>query len=113
MPRLAATLTSAALSVVAVVRRQVEIVRNWREARRGYAALCEMDERTLSDLGLTRSDLRDATAVSTGRDPVTLLSLRRNERREPRTILREVEAPSIANEALGARHPARPSVQPC
>lgn len=86
MPMFVATLSSAILSVGAVARRQVEAVRNWREAHRSYAALCEMDERTLADLGLTRSDLRDATAAGYFGDPTEVIAARARERQGQRRL---------------------------
>lgn len=80
MPMLATTLSSAVLSVVAVVRRQAEALRNWRESRLSYRTLCEMDSRTLADLGLTRSDLRDATAAGFFGDPTVIVAARAQER---------------------------------
>lgn len=104
MPMFAAALSSAALSVVAVVRRQVEIIRNWREARRGYSALCEMDDRTLSDLGLTRSDLRDATAAGYFGDPTVVVAARAAERqgRRDRPRPHAVTGPSLVPDVAAA-----------
>jgi uncharacterized protein YjiS (DUF1127 family) len=80
MPMFAATLSSALLSVVAVVRRQAEVLRNWRQSREDYRMLCEMDEKTLADLGLTRSDVRDATAAGYFGDPTLIIATRAAER---------------------------------
>ena len=40
-----------------------------------------MDGRELADIGLTRSDLRDVSALSLDRDPTALLARRAHERR--------------------------------
>ncbi len=40
-----------------------------------------MDNRELADIGLTRSDLRDASALALDRDPTALLARRARERR--------------------------------
>lgn len=90
MPMFAVTLSSAVLSVVAVVRNQAKSLRTWNEARRGYAELCEMDDRTLSDLGLTRSDLRDVSATGYFGDPTTALAARVAEREGRRRFARAV-----------------------
>lgn len=82
-----ATLSAALFSVAAVVRRQAEVVRAWHESRQGFTQLCEMDDRTLSDLGLARSDLRDATASGLFGNPTTILAVRAKERRGHRTSL--------------------------
>ena len=80
MPMFAATLSSALISVVAVVRRQAEVLRNWNQARDDYRMLCEMDDKTLADLGLTRGDLRDATAAGYFGDPTVVIAARAAER---------------------------------
>ncbi len=101
MPMFAATLSSAVLSVVAVVRRQAEVLRNWREARESYRTLCEMDEKTLADLGLTRSDLRDATAAGYFGDPTVIVAARATERQgrrpaAPKTLVGPSIVPDVA-----------------
>jgi uncharacterized protein YjiS (DUF1127 family) len=54
-----------------------ERLKNRREAMR----LAELDVRMLADIGLNRSDLRDAYAVPPWRDPGDLLRRRAAERR--------------------------------
>ena len=61
----------------AVVSGVVRAYRNRLDA----AVLSEADARTLADLGLTRSDLRDAFAQPLWRDPTSLLRNRAGERR--------------------------------
>jgi uncharacterized protein YjiS (DUF1127 family) len=96
MPMFAATLSSAVLSVVAVLRRQAEGLRNWREARLSYRTLCEMDSKTLADLGLTRSDLRDASAAGLFGDPTVIVAARAQERQGRRgAASRTLTGPSI------------------
>lgn len=96
MPMFATTFSSAVLSVVAVVRRQAEALRNWREARLSYRTLCEMDSKTLADLGLTRSDLRDATAAGFFGDPTVIVAARAKERQWRRgAATRTLTGPSI------------------
>ena len=51
------------------------------EARRVMAALGAMSDRDLRDIGLTRQDLRDASALPATRDPGRLLARRRAARR--------------------------------
>ena len=80
MAMITATLASALIQVAAVTRRQVEAVKSWRQARRDYAALCEMDDNTLADLGLSRGDLRDATAAGFFGDPTVIVATRAAER---------------------------------
>lgn len=90
----AAALATAFFSMAAVVRRQAEAVRAWNESRQGFTQLCEMDDRTLSDLGLARSDLRDATAAGYFGNPTTILAVRAKERRGHRSAISPV-GPSI------------------
>jgi uncharacterized protein YjiS (DUF1127 family) len=52
------------------------------EHRRCMAELAAMDDHTLKDIGLTRQDLRDATALPLHRDPTRQLRERANERAE-------------------------------
>jgi uncharacterized protein YjiS (DUF1127 family) len=114
MPMFAVTLSSAVLSVVAVVRHKAEAFRNWREAREGYAALCEMDERTLHDLGLTRSDLRDATAAGYFGDPTEVIAARASERQGRRlnvgTSARQLSGPSLVPDIGSALSRTVPSM---
>jgi uncharacterized protein YjiS (DUF1127 family) len=65
--------------------------------RRGdIAALASFDDRALADIGLTRSDVRDAMAEPLWRDPSALLASRAAERRMHRPR---------AWPALGPSHP--------
>jgi uncharacterized protein YjiS (DUF1127 family) len=50
------------------------------ESRRVLATLGEMDDRDLADIGLSRQDLRDATALPLAGDPSPLLAGRAAER---------------------------------
>lgn len=95
MAMITATLASAFFSVVAVARRQVQAVNSWRQARQDYAALCEMDDKTLADLGLSRGDLRDATAAGYFGDPTVIVATRAAERGHGRRPQASVTGPSI------------------
>ncbi len=50
------------------------------EHRRVLGALAGMDDRGLSDIGLSRQDLRDVTALPRGVDPTSALAARAAER---------------------------------
>ena len=50
-------------------------------ARATLRTLATMDRRELADIGLTPSDLRDASALALDRDPTELLARRARERR--------------------------------
>ena len=52
--------------------------------RRDAGMLAGMDDRMLADIGLTRSDLRDAYAQPLWRDPTDMLAGRARERRSNR-----------------------------
>ncbi|MGH6742838.1 MAG: DUF1127 domain-containing protein [Bradyrhizobium sp.] len=62
------------------LRRLGKRIQNRRDATR----LAELDERMLADLGLTRSDLRDAYAEPLWRDPTDVLARRSVERHSGR-----------------------------
>jgi uncharacterized protein YjiS (DUF1127 family) len=59
------------------LKQFAEKVRNRHDAMR----LAELDDRMLSDIGLSRSDLRDAYALPAWRDPSDVLARRAAERR--------------------------------
>lgn len=52
------------------------------EARRDLALLASLDDRGLADIGLSRQDLRDATAYAAHDDPLARLAERARERAE-------------------------------
>ncbi len=64
------------------------------EARREFALLAKLDDRGLADIGLTRQDLRDATAFALSEPPSPRLAerarerevLARAQRRPPRAV---------------------------
>jgi uncharacterized protein YjiS (DUF1127 family) len=100
-----ATGTTAALVAFGVVlgiarrlRRIGQVLKNRRDAR----LLAEFDSRMLADIGLTRSDLRDAFSEPLWRDPTAILVSRAKERRDSRPKGRVavlLTAPSLAPEA--------------
>jgi uncharacterized protein YjiS (DUF1127 family) len=59
------------------LRRIAEHIKNRRDAMR----LVDLDDRMLADIGITRSDLRDAYSGAPWRDPSELLARRATERR--------------------------------
>jgi uncharacterized protein YjiS (DUF1127 family) len=67
-------------SLFAFAQRVAGIFRNRRDAR----MLAGLDAHMLADIGLDRSDLRDAFAEPLWRDPTHLLELRAGERRAQR-----------------------------
>jgi uncharacterized protein YjiS (DUF1127 family) len=63
-----------------VLRRVAGLVQAFKH-RRDAAALASFDDRMLADIGLSRSDLRDALAEPMWRDPTAILVNRADERR--------------------------------
>jgi uncharacterized protein YjiS (DUF1127 family) len=81
-----------------------QLVANHMAARR----LADLDDRMLADVGLNRSDVRDAVYAPLWTDPTRLLALRVGERRRQRRLaslvgatsdLPVVDAPSIGPDA--------------
>ena len=64
--------------------RRLSVVLAWPfqvfEHRRVLAQLGQMDDRALADIGITRQDLRDVTALPIGADPSDALARRAAER---------------------------------
>jgi uncharacterized protein YjiS (DUF1127 family) len=67
--------------IIAGLRRIARAFRNRRDAGK----LAILDDRMLADIGITRSDLRDAYAEPLWRDPTDILAGRARERRIRRT----------------------------
>jgi uncharacterized protein YjiS (DUF1127 family) len=66
--------------VTAAIRKIGQALKNRQDA----AILAGLDDRMLSDIGLTRSDLRDAYAEPLWSDPTRVLAMRVRERRTNR-----------------------------
>ena len=66
--------------IVRGLKRLADRLRHRREATR----LAALDDRMLADIGLTRSDLRDAYAEPLWQDPTEVLAVRAAERRTSR-----------------------------
>jgi uncharacterized protein YjiS (DUF1127 family) len=99
MTALADTFRSVLSTVAQVVRRKAMALRNWYQARKDYRLLCAMDEAALSDIGLTRADLRDATAAGYFGDPTVVIAARAAERARHRRLVAVTRAPSLVPEA--------------
>ena len=70
-------------------------VKNRRDAFR----LADLDDRMLADIGLNRSDLRDAYAAPPWRDPSELLARRAVERRVRHGKTRTTSVPQMQQQA--------------
>jgi len=103
MPAVTSLAIAAALSVGRTLKRFVQALKNRRAAR----LLTRFDDRMLADIGLTRSDVRDAYAEPLWHDPTDMLARRVAERRVNRrgiALRRPPEAatqfPSVDRAAL-------------
>ncbi len=82
------------MTTTSILSALFRAIGRWHRGRQGYARLCGLDDRALSDLGLTRSDLRDATATGFFDDPTTIVAVRADERsghRRPLDIAQDLE----------------------
>ena len=104
-------ITSLSISLVAlgsaIAARAAQIV---RAAKNRHAArmLAKLDDRMLADIGLTRSDLRDAYAVSPWQDPTDMLARRAAERRgsrRRRTAAKPATSAPLVSPASALRYP--------
>jgi len=91
MPAITALAYSAAAPIgralVALTGRAKRGLKEFAERlrnRRDAVRLADLDDRMLADIGLTRSDLRDAYAEPPWRDPSDVLARRAAERRMSR-----------------------------
>ena len=80
----ARTSPSVLARAFAVVANGLRTVSRALKNRRDAAMLAGMDERMLADIGLTRSDLRDAYAEPLWRDPTDILAGRARDKRRYR-----------------------------
>jgi len=93
----AATVNAVSGFALARMRDLLQVLKNRRDA----ASLAGLDDRMLSDIGLTRGDLRDAYSEPVWRDPTAVLVSRVHERRINRRRVgiglaeKVFEAPSI------------------
>jgi uncharacterized protein YjiS (DUF1127 family) len=82
MPALIALAIANAVRARRHFKRLLERVKNRHDAMR----LANLDDRMLADIGLNRSDLRDAFAELPWRDPSDVLVRRAAERRSVRRL---------------------------
>jgi uncharacterized protein YjiS (DUF1127 family) len=92
MPAITAySFTVSALLVRGLNAAGALAIRVLRAAKNRHSAsmLARLDDRMLADIGLTRSDLRDAYAEPLWEDPTSVLAQRAAERRESRNMSRK------------------------
>jgi uncharacterized protein YjiS (DUF1127 family) len=77
-----------ARNLAAAVLRLILLPARLMAARAVLAQLAALDGRELADIGLSRSDLRDATALARGADPTHFLAERAGDRRASAERLR-------------------------
>jgi uncharacterized protein YjiS (DUF1127 family) len=82
MPAITAFAIAAAVRARLSLKRLLERVKNRRDTMR----LASLDDRMLADIGLNRSDLRDAFSELPWRDPSDVLVRRAAERRAGRRL---------------------------
>ena len=81
-------LIRAFASVVALLTHWLKELAKARRHRREASVLAGVDQRMLADIGITRSDVRDAFSEPFWDDPTALLRERALERRLNRTVMR-------------------------
>lgn len=103
---LARVVAAALVPVTVTFKAVARALRHRREAN----VLAALDRHMLADIGITRSDVRDAFSTPLWEDPTTLLSERAIERRMHRAVTR---TPRRGGTEPGFRQPAtdRPARQ--
>ncbi len=79
--RAVAALSRSATAALSMVDAVLMWPFRMSENRRVLDSLAAMDDHALRDIGLSRQDLRDATALGAGREAGRFLSGRRRDRR--------------------------------
>ena len=99
----AAPLGRALAALAGRARRGLKQFAATDKNRHDAMRLAELDDRMLSDIGLNRSDLRDAFAMPPWRDPGGLLARRVAERRGSRHRAQSscVTVPTVSSELFG------------
>lgn len=95
--------------LTAVVRKIGQVLKHRYDA----TMLAEMDDRMLADIGLSRSDIRDAIAQPLWNDPTAVLASRALERRKHRApALIQVSPPLVPQVGFSVRQTGRPARYP-
>ena len=93
LPIGAGVLSRAMASLLAVTGRWAKVVAKARRNRQDAQKLAGLDRRMLADIGITRSDIRDAFSEPFWEDPTALLRARAIERRLNRPVARSLAEP--------------------
>lgn len=102
LPIGAGALSRAFASLLAVAAHWVKAVAKARRNRQEARKLAGLDRRMLADIGITRSDVRDAFSEPFWEDPTALLRERAIERRMNRGVSRTQRG---ASAEFGVRTP--------
>jgi len=93
LPVAGGTLLRAFAAMLALVTYWLKQLSRARRHRREASMLAGLDRRMLADVGITRSDVRDAFSEPFWEDPTALLRERALERRWNRALMRaDIEA---------------------
>lgn len=103
LPLGAAAPARALASLTVLLSRWLKAVAKIRRNRAQARALAQVDGRMLADMGITRSDLRDAFSEPFWEDPTALLRERALERRLGRRLSRAYQYPQAAEFNRGLR----------
>ena len=112
-----ASLARASVAVGSRVTAGLAKIARALKNRRDAASLAGMDDRMLADIGLTRSDLRDAYSEPLWHDPTDVLAQRAAERRGSRRqvtagrVAKRTPPPALVSPPVGRCYPSadRPS----
>jgi uncharacterized protein YjiS (DUF1127 family) len=95
LPIAGGTLARAFLAVVALVTSWLKEIIRARRHRREARVLAGLDRHMLADMGITRSDLRDAFSEPFWEDPTVLLRERAGDRRHGRKAIPALSPPDV------------------
>jgi uncharacterized protein YjiS (DUF1127 family) len=95
LPIAGGALARAFLAVVALVRYWLKELMRVRRHRREARLLAGLDRHMLADIGITRSDLRDAFSEPFWEDPTVLLRERAGDRRHGRKAIPALPPPDV------------------
>jgi uncharacterized protein YjiS (DUF1127 family) len=95
LPIAGGTLARAFVAGLSPVTSWLKHLARARRHRREAAMLSGLDRRMLADIGITRSDVRDAFSEPFWEDPTALLRERALERRWNRVLMREDSARAL------------------
>ena len=107
LPVAGSTLVRAFFSLLALVTMWMKNIQRARRNRREAMALAGLDQNILADIGLNRSDLRDAFSAPFWEDPTLLLRERAIERRLNRSGLRAARQDAAGFHRPPTNRPAR------